>query len=215
MLEGPTNYISDMLFSCFPVTKYVSCYTRRFHQLWIFHLWDIRGHWVENEMLETNHIFAISGVICRYTCSFSAGATTTTPACYPHQTTFLSPAIAEGSHSVIPFLPTIGMHGEAQWPRRPTYYSTKVALMTVVRILTAHRMLQHPQFLMPLSYPIVMPAQFLLNIWPPLCFLSTARPVVDAVAQVALSSRIIITLNWTKRSVIWNMKKRSCYSLAL
>ncbi len=88
-----------------------------------------------------------------------------------------------------------GMHGVAQWPRCPAYYSTKVALMTVVRILTAYRTIQHPQFLMPLSYPIAMPAQFLLNIWPSPCFSSTARPVEDADAQAALPLRIIITLN--------------------
>ncbi len=166
-------------------------------------------------MLETNHIFAISEVICRYTCRFSTGATTTTPTCCPHQTALLSPAKSEGPHFLIPFLPTIGMHGVAQWPWCPTYYSTMVALMTVVRILTAHRTIQHPQFLMLLSYPIAMPAQFLLNIWPPLCFSSTSRPVEDAAAQAALSLRIIITLNWIKRRVIWNMKKRSCYSLEL
>ncbi len=86
---------------------------------------------------------------------------------------------------------TYSHYGVAQWSRCPAdWYSTKtVASMTIVRILTAHHTLQHPQC--PIS------AQVQQYVRPPLCFSSAARPV----AQASLSSRRRrgMAINRTKR----------------
>ncbi len=119
MLEGSTNYVSDVLFSFLPVTKYLSCYTRRFHQLALcgYFTYETFGA-IELKMRCSKRTISslFSGVICRWTCSFSAGATTTiTSTSCPHRTPFLSPAKAEGPHSVVeqgplPVMSAVALH---------------------------------------------------------------------------------------------------------